>query len=99
MCGHSFNLRSLGDSDKECPLCAPEFKRVLDIQQNLRAAALQQDAFFTQLREHSDGFSVVADHFGRGLMNMTVYNQQRQQQQVPLQHDLDDIMGVNNLML
>ena len=24
MCGHSFNVRSLGDNDKECPLCAPD---------------------------------------------------------------------------
>ncbi len=32
---------------------------------------LAQDRFFTELRESSDGFSVVAEHFGRGLMNMT----------------------------
>jgi hypothetical protein len=37
----------------------------------MRAAALQQDKFFTELREASDGFGVVAEHFGRGLMNMT----------------------------
>lgn len=30
-----------------------------------------QDRFFTELREAPDGFSVVAEHFGRGLMNMT----------------------------
>lgn len=83
MCGHSFNLRSLGDSDRECPLCAPEHRRVLDIQAGLKATAGEADAFFTQLRENNDGFAVVAEHFGRGLMNMTAYNQQqaaRQQQ-------------------
>lgn len=37
----------------------------------MKAGALQQDKFFTELREHADGFSVVAEHFGRGLMNMT----------------------------
>jgi hypothetical protein len=37
----------------------------------MKAAALQQDRFFTELREAGDGFTVVADHFGRGLMNMT----------------------------
>jgi hypothetical protein len=31
MCGHSFNLRSLGENDRECPLCAPGFRAVLDI--------------------------------------------------------------------
>lgn len=35
MCGHSFNLRSLGENDSQCPLCTPEFKRVLDIRQNM----------------------------------------------------------------
>jgi hypothetical protein len=71
LCGHSFNQRSLGDGDSECPLCAPESRRVLEIRRSLRAGALQQDRFFTELREAADGFSVVAEHFGRGLMNMT----------------------------
>jgi hypothetical protein len=30
-----------------------------------------QDRFFSELRESADGFGVVAEHFGRGLMNMT----------------------------
>ncbi len=71
LCGHSFNQRSLGDGDSECPLCAPEFRRVLEIRRSLRAGGLQQDRFFTELREAGDGFAVVAEHFGRGLMNMT----------------------------
>ncbi|KAG1673844.1 hypothetical protein FOA52_012869 [Chlamydomonas sp. UWO 241] len=70
-CGHSFNQRSLGDNDAECPICAPDFRRVLEIRRNLTAGGSQQDRFFTELRETSDGFSVVAEHFGRGLMNMT----------------------------
>lgn len=37
MCGHSFNLRSLGENDRECPLCAPDFKRVQEIRRNMRA--------------------------------------------------------------
>lgn len=71
LCGHSFNLRSLGESDQECPLCAPDFKRVLDIRRNMKAGALKPDEFFMQLDASADGFSVVAEHFGRGLMNMT----------------------------
>lgn len=121
-CGHSYNQRSLGDNDAECPICAPEFRcvlfrakgsketlrlsmqagvglwvqvmllrllltgllfllplpspcpwsrRVLDIKRSMAAAAAQQDRFFTELREAGDGFSVVAEHLGRGLMNMT----------------------------
>ena len=30
-----------------------------------------QDKFFTQLKSSSDGFSVVASFFGRGLLNVT----------------------------
>ncbi|KAI8469810.1 MAG: hypothetical protein J3K34DRAFT_511770 [Monoraphidium minutum] len=71
LCGHSFNLRSLGENDRECPLCAPDFKRVLEIRRSMRAGALQQDRFFTELREAPDGFGVVADAFGRGLMDLT----------------------------
>jgi hypothetical protein len=37
MCGHSFNLRSLGENDRECPLCTADFKRVLEIRRNMRA--------------------------------------------------------------
>ena len=33
--------------------------------------SLPQDRFFTELREHGDGFTVVAEHFGRGIMNLT----------------------------
>jgi len=71
MCGHSFSARALGDGGQECPLCAPELRRVLEIRRNMAATGLQQDRFFTELRESGDGFSVIADHFGRGVMNIT----------------------------
>eukprot|EP00882_Tetradesmus_deserticola_P021266 GHRQ01023024.1.p2 GENE.GHRQ01023024.1~~GHRQ01023024.1.p2 ORF type:complete len:163 (-),score=53.80 GHRQ01023024.1:439-927(-) len=56
---------------RECPLCAPDFKRVLDICRNMKAGALKPDDFFSQLDASADGFAVVAEHFGRGIMNMT----------------------------
>jgi hypothetical protein len=106
LCGHSFNLRMLGDNDRECPLCAPDQRRVAEIRQSmlvscggarrfvrlssderhvhraamcrkddsgslirLQAASLQPERFFAELHEAPDGFAVVAEHFGRGLMN------------------------------
>lgn len=36
-----------------------------------QASAVQQERFFTELRESPDGFAVVAEHFGRGVMNAT----------------------------
>lgn len=32
---------------------------------------LSQDKFFTQLHNSADGFGIVADFFGRGLLNNT----------------------------
>lgn len=43
-------------------------KTLLDIRKSMAAGATQQDRFFTQLHNSADGFSVVADFFGRGLM-------------------------------
>lgn len=31
LCGHSFSMKSLGENDAECPLCAPQHRTVLDI--------------------------------------------------------------------
>lgn len=41
-CGHSFNLRSLGENEKECPLCAPQFRAILDIKRAMRSGATEQ---------------------------------------------------------
>ncbi|BDA46644.1 Vacuolar protein sorting-associated protein 11 homolog [Coccomyxa sp. Obi] len=71
MCGHSFNARALGDNERECPLCAPQFRTILDIRRSLRAGAAEQDKFFTQLKNSADGFNVIAEFFGRGILNNT----------------------------
>ena len=42
LCGHAFNLRSLGENDRECPLCAPQFRAILDIRRSLRTGAAEQ---------------------------------------------------------
>ena len=45
LCGHAFNLRSLGENDRDCPLCAPQFRAILDIRNSLRAGAAEQASF------------------------------------------------------
>lgn len=42
LCGHSFNVRSLGDNERECPLCAPQFRTILDIRRSIRTSATEQ---------------------------------------------------------
>ncbi|PNW86687.1 hypothetical protein CHLRE_02g095074v5 [Chlamydomonas reinhardtii] len=71
LCGHSYNLRQLGDNERECPLCGPDQRRVAEIRRSMLASSLQPERFFNELRQAADGFSVVAEHFGRGLMNVT----------------------------
>ena len=41
-CGHSYNLRSLGENEKECPICAPQFRAILDIKKAMRSGATEQ---------------------------------------------------------
>lgn len=36
-----------------------------------------QDSFFKQLRSAPDGFALVAEYFGRGLLNNTSVSQQQ----------------------
>jgi hypothetical protein len=66
---HSFHQRCVPDSDRECPKCAPEFKKVKEIKESMKASADQHDRFFKQLDDANDGFAQVADYFGRGLFD------------------------------
>jgi hypothetical protein len=45
------------------PSCSPVF--------SLPCLLPLQDSFFKQLRTAPDGFSLVAEYFGRGLLNHT----------------------------
>lgn len=68
LCMHSFHTRCLGENDRECPVCAPENRAVLEVKRALAAAAQDQDRFFQALENSDDGFAVVAEHFGRGIL-------------------------------
>lgn len=71
MCMHSFHLRCLGDNEKECPECWPEYKSVLETKKNLESVGKDQDQFFRQVKSSKDGFSVIADYFGKGIVSKT----------------------------
>ncbi|XP_048036590.1 vacuolar protein sorting-associated protein 11 homolog [Megalobrama amblycephala] len=72
LCGHSFHqhcLESFAESEAECPTCTPENRKVMDM---LRAQDQKRDLhdhFHRQLKCSNDGFSVIADYFGRGVFN------------------------------
>ncbi|GFR61248.1 vacuolar protein sorting-associated protein 11-like protein [Elysia marginata] len=69
---HSFHqqcFESYSENDMECPVCAPENRKIMDI---IRAQEQSRDFhefFHNQLERAPDGFSVVADYFGRGVFN------------------------------
>eukprot|EP00475_Leptophrys_vorax_P003131 TRINITY_DN11815_c0_g1_i1.p1 TRINITY_DN11815_c0_g1~~TRINITY_DN11815_c0_g1_i1.p1 ORF type:complete len:175 (+),score=46.90 TRINITY_DN11815_c0_g1_i1:379-903(+) len=78
LCMHSFHIRclpSLPDIDfdsveperqvAECPLCAPDFRRVNDIKEDVQSTHSET---FVKL-VHKDGFSAIANYFGRGVMS------------------------------
>lgn len=71
MCMHSFHLRCLGDNEKECPECAPEHRSTLETKRNLEQNAKDEDEFFDKVKKSKDGFSVIAEYFGRGIMSKT----------------------------
>uniref|UniRef100_A0A3P8YJ81 Vacuolar protein sorting-associated protein 11 homolog n=1 Tax=Esox lucius TaxID=8010 RepID=A0A3P8YJ81_ESOLU len=72
LCSHSFHQHcfdSYAESEAECPTCTPGNRKVMDM---LRAQDQKRDLhdhFTRQLRCSNDGFSVVADYFGRGVFN------------------------------
>ncbi|XAR68173.1 hypothetical protein NMG60_11003211 [Bertholletia excelsa] len=71
MCMHSFHQRCLGDNEKECPECAPEYRTVLEMKRSLEQNSRDQNQFFQQVKNSKDGFSVIAEYFGKGIINKT----------------------------
>ncbi|PFX15152.1 Vacuolar protein sorting-associated protein 11-like [Stylophora pistillata] len=57
------------ESDNECPICAPENRKVLDIIRQQEQAKDLHEQFHHQLERAADGFSVVAEYYGRGVFN------------------------------
>ncbi|KAK9741925.1 hypothetical protein RND81_03G138000 [Saponaria officinalis] len=72
MCMHSYHLRCLGDNEKECPECASEYRSVMDMKRSLEQNSRDQDQFFQKVKSSKDGFSVIADYFGKGIISKTM---------------------------
>lgn len=79
LCGHSFHLRTLGEPEEggapACPLCAPDHARAAELARSSAASATDRDTFFKQLRSAPDGWSLMCEYFGRGLLNHTSASQ------------------------
>ncbi|XP_046856298.1 vacuolar protein sorting-associated protein 11 homolog [Xenia sp. Carnegie-2017] len=84
-CQHSFHtacFEGYAEKDDECPICAPENRKVLDIIRAQEEMKDLHDQFHNQLERANDGFSVVADYFGRGVFNkVTIVTDQTSKKQ------------------
>ncbi|KAK9084651.1 hypothetical protein Sjap_025062 [Stephania japonica] len=74
MCMHSFHQHCLGDNEKECPECAPEYRSVSEMKRRLELNSKDHDRFFQQVKSSKDGFSVIAEYFGKGIVSKTHAN-------------------------
>ncbi|KAL8144386.1 hypothetical protein V2J09_017418 [Rumex salicifolius] len=72
MCMHSFHQRCVGDNEKECPECAPEYRSVTEMKRSLEQNSKDQNQFFQRVKNSKDGFSVIAEYFGKGIISKTI---------------------------
>eukprot|EP01023_Acetabularia_acetabulum_P064735 TRINITY_DN8450_c0_g1_i2.p1 TRINITY_DN8450_c0_g1~~TRINITY_DN8450_c0_g1_i2.p1 ORF type:complete len:508 (-),score=76.25 TRINITY_DN8450_c0_g1_i2:133-1656(-) len=80
MCGHSFNADKFSDgTPKQCFICKPRHDQVLRIRANMLGQSNPnlQEQFFKELRNAPDGFGIIAQYYGRGILN----SQEKQQTQ------------------
>jgi len=68
LCKHSYHEQVIGS--RECPKCAPEYRSVMEIKEQVKQSASQHELFFKMLEGSSDGFGVVAEYFGRGILEI-----------------------------
>ncbi|KAJ6226905.1 vacuolar protein sorting-associated protein [Anaeramoeba flamelloides] len=69
LCGHSIHYRCLVGNEITCPLCNLEASQISDRVSSIQEKIGKHDEFFRLIRESNDGFSVIAKHFGRGLLS------------------------------
>ncbi len=76
LCKHSFHQSCLStdedvhDADVECPVCSGSNATVKAIRRAQVESAERHDLFQDALRRSRDGFSVVSEWFGRGVMGV-----------------------------
>ncbi|KAF2189828.1 vacuolar protein sorting-associated protein 11 [Zopfia rhizophila CBS 207.26] len=74
LCKHSFHQRCLSteedveDESVECPLCAQQNQTVRAIRRAQVESAEKHDMFIEALKRSRDGFGIVSEWFGRGVM-------------------------------
>lgn len=72
LCKHSFHqrcLRSSDDDEAECPKCAGENNVIRQMREGQKTRAQMHDRFKSDLETSENKFGIIADWFGRGVMD------------------------------
>ena len=67
LCMHSFHQRCLGENESECPNCAPQNKKILEIKRSLEENVNQHDEFFRRVCFYLFLFSLIYYYIVRKL--------------------------------
>ncbi|KAF2747312.1 vacuolar protein sorting-associated protein 11 [Sporormia fimetaria CBS 119925] len=76
LCKHSFHQRCLSTEEDvenesvECPICAPQNQTVRAIRKAQLESSERHDMFLDALKRAKDGFAVISEWFGRGVMGV-----------------------------
>jgi len=70
LCMHSFHQRCVGELDTNCARCVNANHTVMNIRRSLISASHDQDKFFQALDSSDDGFALMIEHLGRGLLDV-----------------------------
>lgn len=72
LCQHSYHqycFQSFAENENECPACLPENKNLHELLKAFEYNKDLHETFHSQLEKSTDGFSVAADYFRRGVFN------------------------------
>lgn len=62
-------FQGYSENENECVVCKRNNKQLLDMIKYQEQSHELHESFHSQLEKADDGFSVVADYFGRGVFN------------------------------
>ncbi|XP_071442647.1 vacuolar protein sorting-associated protein 11 homolog isoform X2 [Hetaerina americana] len=71
-CQHSYHqhcFQSFSENENDCPACLPKNKSFLERIESQEQRLYNHDSFHSDLEKAEDGFTWVADYFGRGVFN------------------------------
>lgn len=72
LCQHSYHqhcFQSYSENEKECPACQPENKKLVELLKAREYTKDLNETFHSELDKRSDGVSLAAEYFGRGVFN------------------------------